>query len=164
MRADASAPTCAAPARDDAGEVLAARVIELMKCDGHAERPVRRWASTKAQIDALATGAEPQYRVIKNAPVDVGRDELEVDVPRGAALLVAVAHARSVARRVEPFARIGTRRRRGCAITRQFQRLHHAIPSAPDPRGNQPCPIIWLRSSKSLTYRTSAVPVARTTR
>jgi hypothetical protein len=28
------------------------------------------------QIDALATGAEPQYRVIKNAPVDIGRDEL----------------------------------------------------------------------------------------
>ena len=28
------------------------------------------------QIDALATGAEPQYRVIKNAPVDIGRDEI----------------------------------------------------------------------------------------
>ncbi len=28
-------------------------------------------------IDALATGAEPQYRVIRNAPVDVGRDELK---------------------------------------------------------------------------------------
>ena len=28
-------------------------------------------------IDALASGAEPQYRVIKNAPRDVGRDELE---------------------------------------------------------------------------------------
>ena len=29
------------------------------------------------EIDALATGAEPQYRVIKNAPVDIGRDEIK---------------------------------------------------------------------------------------
>jgi alcohol dehydrogenase class IV len=28
------------------------------------------------QIDALAAGAEPQYRVIKNAPVDVGAEEI----------------------------------------------------------------------------------------
>jgi len=28
------------------------------------------------QIDALVNGAEPQYRVIRNAPIDVGRDEL----------------------------------------------------------------------------------------
>ncbi len=31
----------------------------------------------EAQLDALADGAEPQYRVIRNAPVDVGRDELK---------------------------------------------------------------------------------------
>jgi alcohol dehydrogenase class IV len=30
----------------------------------------------EAHLDALATGAEPQYRVIKNAPIDVGRDEI----------------------------------------------------------------------------------------
>ena len=30
----------------------------------------------ETQIDALAKGAEPQYRVIKNAPIDVGHDEL----------------------------------------------------------------------------------------
>ena len=29
-----------------------------------------------SQIDALAKGSEPQYRVIKNAPIDVGHDEL----------------------------------------------------------------------------------------
>ena len=29
------------------------------------------------EIDALATGAEPQYRVIKNAPVDIGRNEIK---------------------------------------------------------------------------------------
>jgi len=28
-------------------------------------------------LDELATGAEPQYRVIRNAPIDVGRDELK---------------------------------------------------------------------------------------
>jgi len=31
---------------------------------------------SEADIDALAVGAEPQYRVIRNAPVDVGRDEI----------------------------------------------------------------------------------------
>jgi hydroxyacid-oxoacid transhydrogenase len=29
------------------------------------------------QIDALAAGAEPQYRVIKNAPVDIGANEIK---------------------------------------------------------------------------------------
>ena len=29
-----------------------------------------------SHVDALATGAEPQYRVIRNAPKDVGRDDL----------------------------------------------------------------------------------------
>ena len=28
-------------------------------------------------LDALATGAEPQYRVIRNAPKDVSRDDLK---------------------------------------------------------------------------------------
>jgi hydroxyacid-oxoacid transhydrogenase len=31
----------------------------------------------EAHIDALATGAEPQYRVIKNAPIDVDRDGIK---------------------------------------------------------------------------------------
>jgi hypothetical protein len=30
-----------------------------------------------SHVDALATGAEPQYRVIRNAPKDVGRDDLK---------------------------------------------------------------------------------------
>ena len=29
-----------------------------------------------SHVDALATGAEPQYRVIKNAPKDVSREDL----------------------------------------------------------------------------------------
>jgi hydroxyacid-oxoacid transhydrogenase len=28
-------------------------------------------------VDALATGAEPQYRVIRNGPKDVSRDDLK---------------------------------------------------------------------------------------
>jgi alcohol dehydrogenase class IV len=60
---------------DDAGEVLAARVIALMRA---AEMPngLRALGFGEAHLDALAAGAEPQYRVIKNAPRDVGRDEL----------------------------------------------------------------------------------------
>ena len=60
----------------DAGEVLAGRVIELMKA---AEMPngLDALGFGEDQLDALATGAEPQYRVIKNAPVDVGRDEIK---------------------------------------------------------------------------------------
>ena len=59
----------------DAGEVLASRVIELMKITG-MPNGLTALGFGEAQIDALATGAEPQYRVIKNAPVDIGRDEL----------------------------------------------------------------------------------------
>jgi hydroxyacid-oxoacid transhydrogenase len=60
---------------DDAGEALASRVIDLMKITG-MPNGLRALGFTESAIDALATGAEPQYRVIKNAPVDIGRDEL----------------------------------------------------------------------------------------
>jgi hydroxyacid-oxoacid transhydrogenase len=61
---------------DDAGEVLAKRVIELMRA---ADMPngLAALGFGEADLDALATGAEPQYRVIRNAPVDVGRDDLK---------------------------------------------------------------------------------------
>ena len=62
--------------RDDAGEVLASRVIELMKVTG-MPNGLTALGFGETEIDALATGAEPQYRVIKNAPVDIGRDELK---------------------------------------------------------------------------------------
>jgi len=61
---------------DDAGEVLASRVIEMMKATG-MPNGLTALGFGEEQIDALATGAEPQYRVIKNAPVDVGRDEIK---------------------------------------------------------------------------------------
>ena len=60
---------------DDAGEVLATRVIELMKATG-MPNGLSALGFDEDDLDALATGAEPQYRVIKNGPVDVGREEI----------------------------------------------------------------------------------------
>ena len=59
----------------DAGEVLAGRVVELMRAAG-MPNGLTALGFDEAHLDALATGAEPQYRVIKNAPIDVGRDEI----------------------------------------------------------------------------------------
>jgi alcohol dehydrogenase class IV len=61
---------------DDAGEVLAGRIIELMRATG-MPNGLTALGFGEGDVDALATGAEPQYRVIKNAPVDIGRDELK---------------------------------------------------------------------------------------
>jgi len=61
---------------DDAGEVLAGRIIELMRATG-MPNGLTALGFGEADVDALATGAEPQYRVMKNAPVDVGRPELQ---------------------------------------------------------------------------------------
>jgi hydroxyacid-oxoacid transhydrogenase len=60
----------------DAGEVLAGRIIELMRAAG-MPNGLTALGFGEAQIDALATGAEPQYRVIKNAPIDVDRDVIK---------------------------------------------------------------------------------------
>jgi hydroxyacid-oxoacid transhydrogenase len=59
----------------DAGEVLAGRIIELMRATG-MPNGLSALGFDEAHVDALVTGAEPQYRVIKNAPIDVGRDEI----------------------------------------------------------------------------------------
>jgi len=63
----------AAPA--DAGDVLAGRVIELMRATA-MPNGLAALGFDASHLDALATGAEPQYRVIRNAPKDVGRDDL----------------------------------------------------------------------------------------
>ena len=60
---------------DDAGEALAGRVIELMRATD-IPNGLAALGFGDDQIDALAAGAEPQYRVIKNAPVDIGADEI----------------------------------------------------------------------------------------
>ena len=61
---------------DDAGEALAGRVIELMRATG-MPNGLAALGFDDNQIDALAAGAEPQYRVIKNAPVDIGAEEIK---------------------------------------------------------------------------------------
>ena len=45
--------------------------------DATCRTALPRSASTKRTSTRSPTGAEPQYRVIKNAPMDVGRDELD---------------------------------------------------------------------------------------
>jgi alcohol dehydrogenase class IV len=60
----------------DAGEVLATRVIELMRSTA-MPNGLTALGFDDSHVDALATGAEPQYRVIRNAPRDVGRDDLK---------------------------------------------------------------------------------------
>jgi len=63
-------------ASTDAGEVLAGRVIELMRATSMPNGLAALGFDT-SHLDALATGSEPQYRVIRNAPKDVGRDDLK---------------------------------------------------------------------------------------
>ena len=63
-------------ANDDAGNVLADRVIGLMRATA-MPNGLTALGFDASHLDALATGAEPQYRVIRNAPKDVGRDDIK---------------------------------------------------------------------------------------
>jgi alcohol dehydrogenase class IV len=60
----------------EAGEALAGRVVELMRA---AAMPngLSGLGFGAGDVDALAAGAEPQWRVIRNAPRDVTRDDLK---------------------------------------------------------------------------------------
>jgi hydroxyacid-oxoacid transhydrogenase len=60
----------------DAGEALAGRVIELMRAAG-IPNGLSDLGFAAQDVDALAAGAEPQWRVIRNAPKDVSRDDLK---------------------------------------------------------------------------------------
>jgi hydroxyacid-oxoacid transhydrogenase len=60
----------------DAGEVLAARVIEMMRA-ARMPNGLSELGFDEADVDTLATGSEPQYRVIRNAPKDVSREDLK---------------------------------------------------------------------------------------
>jgi hydroxyacid-oxoacid transhydrogenase len=60
----------------DAGEVLAQRVIELMRATD-MPNGLSALGFDEGDLDALATGAEPQYRVIRNGPKDVPREDLK---------------------------------------------------------------------------------------
>jgi alcohol dehydrogenase class IV len=59
----------------DAGEILAQRVVELMRATA-MPNGLGALGFGDSDLPALATGAEPQYRVIRNAPKDVSRDDL----------------------------------------------------------------------------------------
>ncbi len=60
----------------EAGEALAARVIELMRAAG-IPNGLSGLGFGARDAEALAAGAEPQWRVIRNAPKDVTRDDLK---------------------------------------------------------------------------------------
>jgi alcohol dehydrogenase class IV len=60
----------------DAGDVLSGRVIEMMRATA-MPNGLAALGFDASHLDALATGAEPQYRVIRNAPKDVARDDLK---------------------------------------------------------------------------------------
>jgi len=60
----------------EAGEALARRVIEMMRATG-TPNGLSDLGFGESDIDALALGAEPQWRVIRNAPKDVTRDDLK---------------------------------------------------------------------------------------
>lgn len=59
----------------EAGEALAGRVIEMMRAAG-IPNGLSDLGFSESDVDALAIGAEPQWRVIRNAPKDVTRDDL----------------------------------------------------------------------------------------
>ena len=61
---------------EEAGEALAGRVIELMRAAG-IPNGLSDLGFAAKDVDALAAGAEPQWRVIRNAPKDVSRDDLK---------------------------------------------------------------------------------------
>ena len=60
----------------EAGEALAGRVIEMMRAAG-IPNGLSDLGFGESDIDALALGAEPQWRVIRNAPKDVTREDLK---------------------------------------------------------------------------------------
>ena len=60
----------------DAGDALAGRVIEMMRATG-MPNGLSALGFTAADVDALAAGSEPQYRVIRNAPKDVSLADLK---------------------------------------------------------------------------------------
>ena len=68
--------------KDDVGEVVASRIIELMKATG-MPNGVGGVGYGEADIPALTDGAYPQRRLLDNAPLEVIREAL-ADLYRGA--------------------------------------------------------------------------------
>ena len=63
-------------AAEEAGEALSGRVIELMRAAG-IPNGLSDLGFDANDVESLAAGAEPQWRVIRNAPKDVSRDDLK---------------------------------------------------------------------------------------
>ncbi|MGH6942845.1 MAG: alcohol dehydrogenase, partial [Geminicoccaceae bacterium] len=59
----------------DAGEVLAGRIVELMRATG-MPNGISGVGYTAADVPTLTEGAHLQQRLLQNAPVAIGRDEL----------------------------------------------------------------------------------------
>ena len=62
-------------AHDDAGDVLAARLVELMKTTD-MPNGLSDLGYTDDDVDALTAGAYPQRRLMDNAPVELDKSEL----------------------------------------------------------------------------------------
>lgn len=60
---------------DDAGEILGARIVELMKASG-IPNGVGGVGYGAGDIGALIEGTLPQQRLLKNAPMDIGAEQL----------------------------------------------------------------------------------------
>ena len=79
QRYDAAALRRLAAALFEAGGMeaeKAATVAELLVEGDLLGHDTHGLAQLGPYLDALASGAEPQYRVIKNAPIDVDRDAI----------------------------------------------------------------------------------------
>ena len=61
---------------DDAGKILADRIIEFMR-DLDIPNGLSEVGYTEADIPALVKGTLPQHRVTKLAPNEAGQEELE---------------------------------------------------------------------------------------
>jgi alcohol dehydrogenase class IV len=61
---------------DDAGEVLGGRIVDLMKASG-IPNGVGGVGYEAGDIDALIKGTLPQQRLLQNAPMDVGAEQLQ---------------------------------------------------------------------------------------
>ena len=59
----------------DAGEVVGARIVELMKPTG-IPNGIAGVGYGEADIEALIQGTLPQQRLLKNAPMEIGAKHL----------------------------------------------------------------------------------------
>jgi alcohol dehydrogenase class IV len=76
LAAEALGADVAGASEDDAGAVLAARLVALMRATG-IPSGLAALGYTKADTPALTDGAFPQRRLFANAPREITRDDLQ---------------------------------------------------------------------------------------